>query len=414
QLPRTQIMSEADRDVLRPEIDKLVANGAWTHTGAALTEALNQVYSRPDKQRPAAIILLTDGHEDVKGIKNPIRIPDAISLIRDQDVPYVFYVSLGTDVDRQLQRFLDRIKNEAQDQSRADTFKDPRAEKLPQEADEIRKKVYNRPPPPPPPPPPFKLTVEPDDLNLGNIEPASSRNPYPIRVSSTRRTNLTLSIMGVPPGHVIEGLPDTLEVGPERIEKIDLKVRLGEDAREGSERYTLRIVPDFDQIPREIPIAVTVSWTNSGRVRYFLSKHRYWLLLLLLLLLLCAYFFKKWFFDDMTPLEVIRSWFESGRPRRRTAVLDTPEGVIRLDRPLTLGEGGANLRTSPATIDIRPEGGAHYLAVRKGSVTLVDETGLSETVLEPHEERRLMHKQRLKIPGYHKLSVYLNAARRRR
>jgi len=419
--PRRQIRSASDRNVIGPLINDLVASGARTHTGAALADALNDVYSRQDKGRPAAIILLTDGHEDVTGIKNPIRIPEVIELIRDQDVPYVFYVSLGTELDPQLLRFLDRINKKAP--GRGKSFDNPGPTGLPQVADEIRKAIINA-------RPAFELDIQPKILDLRSIRPGGEGGPFTIDFGSKVPAKLDLALINVPPGHFIEGIPDTLDVGPERIQRVQFTVKLGEGASEGIQSYKLRIVPpaELDPTPRDIQIDVNVRWTMMEGAGYWVSTgaawiwyhvtavaawladHWLWLLLIILIILILVYFFRRWYIHGEYPWETIRPF----PPRRIPAILHTPEKDISLTQSsVTLGEGGSYLKKSTAKINIHREGERHRLIVEKESVVFTGDLENSEITLNSGESRKLEHNDRLIMPGYRGSLVYLNSSRRR-
>lgn len=168
-LPKS-LTSRVDREALLALINRLTALGPWTHTGAALTDALNQVYSRSDENRPAAIILLTDGHEDVRGVRDPIRIPDAIRIIRDEHVPYVFYVSLGTTPDPRIREFLDRINQKAA--GHGVVFDDPGASHLPKIVAGIRDRVG------------APIQIAPTAVRLGAIRPGTAPHEFSVDVLS--------------------------------------------------------------------------------------------------------------------------------------------------------------------------------------------------------------------------------------
>jgi hypothetical protein len=398
---KMQIQSDSDRNAIGPLINALDARGARTHTGAALTDALTEVYSRRDKGRPTAIILLTDGHEDVKGIPNPIRIPDAVNLIRDQDVPYVFYVSLGTTPDPQLSNFLDRINKKAGDHGK--TFNDPVAKNLLETAKLIRGEMERT---------RFKLKIQPGNLELPRLHPGGGGGPYTIEISSSSPAELRLATFNLPPEYFIEGLPETLNVGPEKIQRVQFNVKVGAGAREGIHDYIIRITPprEIDPNPRDIQVRANVHWSRLELGGLWLYDHWVWLLLLLLIILMLVYFSLRWYIYSEDPWEVISSF----ATRKSPAVLHTPEGRISLAQPVvTLGEGGSKLRNSTAKINIRREGNRHRLIVEKGSVEFMDKLGRHKFTLENERERKLEHNDRLVIPGYQGSLVYLNSSRRR-
>jgi von Willebrand factor type A domain len=406
-LLKLQIQNDADRNRVGSLVDGLTARGAWTQTGAALTDALNEVYARGDNERPAAIILLSDGHEDVKGIKNPIRIPAAINLIRDKDVPYVFYVSLGATPDPQLQIFLDRINEKAPDHSLA--FNDPRATRLLVEAEKIRTIMRGQ---------RLDLRISPQHLDLGQIPPGGQGGPYSIDISSNKPVTLSLRLMNVAPDHYIEGLPDTLTVEPERVQRVTFTLRLSEGASQSVENYTLRFAPGgLATSPRDVPVKVDVrrSWWEGllhglAIVAGWALNHWLILLLIILVLGLAAYLAWKWYSEGSTALDIIRTIIWGNGP---PAILTSPEGEIRLNQPLvTLGGDGAKLRDSPASVEIHREGIYHIVKVRQGSVVLIDQLGLSEVRLESGDMQKLKHNDQLMMPGYQSRLKYLNSSRK--
>ena len=222
------LRSTSDREAVAREINKLVARGAWTHTGATRSkDGLSEVYSRSDKNRPAAIILLSDGHEDVRGIQNPIRIPDAIRLIQDENVPYVFYVSLGATPDPQLQQFLAAINQKAAaiDKKRpthAFSFNDPGAQGLLENAKKIREAVTALRVSP--------IDINPQSLGLGLIPPGGNGESSGVEFLCPVPATLRLEMLEVPADVKVEGIPDTLTCGPGQWERVHFIARLGRGA----------------------------------------------------------------------------------------------------------------------------------------------------------------------------------------
>jgi hypothetical protein len=405
---KVQIRGDSDRNQVGPVIDDLIAKGAWTHTGEALAKALNEVYSRQDNKRPAAIILLTDGHEDVRGIKNPTRIPDAVKLISDEYVPYVFYVSLGTTADPELLRAVDLINRKKP--GRGQVVDDPGAKDLPDEIRRIREDVKPILP---------DIKINRNTLDLGRIRPGGQGGPYSFDISSDKAATVRLMLMNVPAGHYIEGLPDTVDVSQERVQQVTFNVRVSDDATEGVQNYTLRVVllPEPDPNPKEVPITLDVHTSSFEQVVHALKSsvgwvidHLLWILLILALILLALYFFRQWYFEDRYPWEIIIRLLGGDKPS--PAILHTPEGNIALSSAiLTLGDGASKLPSSPATIEIQREGADHILKVLKGIITFTDPLG-SDEHLKAGDIRKLKHNDCLMMPGYHSLLRYLNSSRK--
>ena len=132
------------RTDLHAIVAALEAEGNRTHLGAAIAEGLKRAASLPkDPQRRQAIVLFTDGKEDVRDIENPTRI-DA-NLARGNDA-YIYFVSMG-EHEPQLDAFDAATP-------RTTVMKVPTAEAIREVATNIRATIPKPPPPPPPPPPP--------------------------------------------------------------------------------------------------------------------------------------------------------------------------------------------------------------------------------------------------------------------
>lgn len=145
----------ASPDDLYRAILLLEANGKRTHLGAAIAKGLERAASlraTPDPTRTRAVVLFTDGREDVKGIENAVRIDASLDRVDDT---FVFFVSMG-DHESQLDDFAAKTK-------RTTVLKAPTADAIRNVVREIRTKI-----PPPPPPPPIE---KPKPLPLPVVEP---------------------------------------------------------------------------------------------------------------------------------------------------------------------------------------------------------------------------------------------------
>lgn len=145
------------RTDLKTIVDSLAAEGSRTHLGAAISKGLERSASLPrDPTRSRAVVLFTDGKEDVKGIENPTPIDANIAGVGDA---FVYFVSMG-EHEPQLDAF-------ASATPRTTVLKAPTVEAIRDVARRIRatippppappeepKVVPKREPPPPPPPPP--------------------------------------------------------------------------------------------------------------------------------------------------------------------------------------------------------------------------------------------------------------------
>jgi hypothetical protein len=141
-------MVTPSRDDLYRVILLLDAQGNRTHLGAAIAQGLGRAEDlrrdHPDATRRQVVVLLTDGTEDVRGIRNPVPIEANVQRAGET---FVFFVSMG-DHEPQLDAFAARAKH-------ATVLKAPTAEAIRNVAREIRTKIAPKPVPPPrrePPP----------------------------------------------------------------------------------------------------------------------------------------------------------------------------------------------------------------------------------------------------------------------
>ncbi|HEX8253484.1 MAG TPA: vWA domain-containing protein [Thermoanaerobaculia bacterium] len=157
--PHSTTAIDGNRNDLFQIVDALEANGNRTHLGAAIERGLErseelQERTAADKNRVRAIVLFTDGKEDVRGIDNPVPIASNVERVSKSN-PYVFFVSMK-EHEPQLRAF-----------STAQLIEATRSEEIRNVAERIRTVVTKptSPPPqpvvnttttPPPPPPPVE------------------------------------------------------------------------------------------------------------------------------------------------------------------------------------------------------------------------------------------------------------------
>lgn len=158
----TVTMYAFDRDVREIEaartnparaILELEADGNRTHLGAAIAKGLERAESlraHADSTRTRAVVLFTDGREDVRGIENPVTIMANVDRVGDT---FLYFVSMG-EHELQLDAF-------AAATERTTVLKAPTAEKIRNVAREIRATIPRQEQPPvvettPPPPPPVE------------------------------------------------------------------------------------------------------------------------------------------------------------------------------------------------------------------------------------------------------------------
>jgi hypothetical protein len=423
-IPKT-MRSHSDREAVVQLINGLMARGPWTQTGLALKDALNEVYSRSDKNRPAAIILFTDGREDVRGIRNPVRIPDAIRLIRDRDIPYVFYVSLGTEPDPGLKKFLDEINTKAFAENKKARphgllFDDPGAAHLAEEARRIRDTIEGL--------RWLSLGLEPKALDLGRMRPGGPAREGSVELWSPLPTTVRLELLEIPADYNIEGIPDTLTCGPEQWNRAQFSVSVADTADRGPHSFKLRVEPieppvGLDPTPQYVNISLVVRQTLWGSflklIRLsaaWIARHWWILLLLIILILLVVYFLWRWYIYDETPVDIVRRVLARWQPPA-PAILRTPDGEIRLQQSIKLGAEGSVLKRSSATVAIHRVGNDYILRVEKGTVVVIDPSGLFKSSIGVgNDELKLKNKMQMMMPGYSSPVMYVNnssAVRRR-
>jgi len=171
-----RINGEFEKTRLINTVTALQSPGNRTYTGQALHDALEQANAlknaRDARDRRVAIVLFTDGKEDVRGIPNPIRISS--NLVPSEDAPFVFYVSLGANEhDQELENFVRGLG------SRGQVFRDPQGTNLAAEANNIRATLES-----PVPPKEANLRVTPQNLDFGQIEPGDKSKTQAIMIHS--------------------------------------------------------------------------------------------------------------------------------------------------------------------------------------------------------------------------------------
>jgi hypothetical protein len=139
------------RDDLRTIVDGLTPNGDRTHLGKAIEQGLERAgASAKDPTRVRAVVLFTDGKEDVRGIRDPVPISSNVDRVGDS---FVFFVSMGDEHETQLDDF-------ARATSHASVMRAPTPDAIRDVAQRIRATLPDTKPPtivePTPPPPPPK------------------------------------------------------------------------------------------------------------------------------------------------------------------------------------------------------------------------------------------------------------------
>lgn len=123
-------------------VDRLQATGNRTHLGLAISTGLDRAVH---EGRTRAVVLFTDGKEDVRGIDNPVSIPSNIERALKSGAS-MFFVSMG-EHEPELRNFPNAHFIEATN-----------SELIRKVAYDVREKIAPDPPPPPPPQPPVRIT----------------------------------------------------------------------------------------------------------------------------------------------------------------------------------------------------------------------------------------------------------------
>jgi hypothetical protein len=223
---RTSTSVGADRSDLHAIIEGLAPEGNRTHLGAAIEAGL----ARPPSVAPrtSAIVLFTDGKEDIRGIRNPVPIPTDIADDLRRNNSHIFFVSMGEHEDRlrNLGRFI-----EAND-----------AATIREMASRIRREIAPEPPPPPP-----RVTVVTKSLDFGELAPGTTTPPRDVTITSDKPTTVTITLapvagIAMPPREVRIANSAT----------VPLQLAIAEDIAPGAQQLTLRIGTDA------IPATLTV------------------------------------------------------------------------------------------------------------------------------------------------------------
>jgi hypothetical protein len=197
----------ANRDDLYTIIDELRATGDRTHLGAAIAKGLDRVVADPN--RTPAIVLFTDGKEDVRGIPNPTPIDANVTRAKTLK-PWMFFVSMD-EHEEKLREFTGARFIEAND-----------AAAIRKIARDIRKTIEDA--------KPAILTISPAALNFGE-----SRERI-LTIASDKRVRLSVTASGVamqPHENVI--------VNPGTPVRLPLKLSIPKDAAPGTKSFRIDI-----------------------------------------------------------------------------------------------------------------------------------------------------------------------------
>jgi hypothetical protein len=366
--PRT-LATEPDLKQFVRQIDGLQALGQWTHTGAALRDGLGEAFGRPvspgQEARPVAIVLFTDGLEDLRGIPPPERVPvsSAVRLIRDDRVPYVFYVSLGTMPDPALMQFLDGINGRAA--GHGVLFDGPGGQGLSAAVAEMRRRIVK----------PEPLKIDPGALSLGRVYRGGASDAY-IDILSPVEATVTVRSDGAPYVHTLTLEPaGNVRVGPNQWRRIRVQLDVAADATLREAVYSLTVTPlnppgELRPESREIPLKIEVTRSPWMPIRIGA--------LLLVALLLLAYFLFQWLVLGVRPGDTPLVRLLAGRRRSAQnwqplpAMLEAREGgwTVPLAAPEVVVDAAAasGLVDVAARVRLRSVGNVHEVTVIDGPV----------------------------------------------
>jgi hypothetical protein len=370
-LSRRILATGPDLENFARQIGELQALGQWTHTGAALRDGLGEVYARAvpqgQKPRPVAIVLFTDGREDLRGIPpaQRVAVSSAIRLVRDDRVPYVFYVSLGTTPDPALMGFLDGLNGVAA--GHGVLFSGPGGQGLSQAVEQMRVLVEE----------PEPLVIRPGAIDLGKVYLGGSSDAGYIDILSPAEATVTVRSVAAPYGHTLTFDPaGEVAVSPDRTTRIRVLLDVDGNATTEHAVYSLTVTPVNPPprlLPEEREIPIQVEVTRSPWMRILL------LALLLLALLLAAYLLHSWLVLGVRPGGTpLVGFFARGRGDRSQdgqslpAVLEARDGgwTIPLGAPEVVldATSASGLVDVAARVRLRSMGNAHEVTVIDGPV----------------------------------------------
>jgi hypothetical protein len=221
---RTEFPVRGNRERLLNTINTLKAEGNRTYLGGAIAEGLGyagKLRKKADKNRTQAVVLFTDGKEDVRGIPDPIPIPSNIPNVGDS---YVFFVSMG-----EHEPLLDEF-------SQATTHTMVMRETTPQGIRRVVDRIRANIAPEPPPPPPLKISIAPQVVEFGNADTDEMTDAREITISSNRPTSVTLFLGNA---HGITLASESNVAVSTKPVTVPVQLHIAEDAKPGLQQLTL-------------------------------------------------------------------------------------------------------------------------------------------------------------------------------
>lgn len=205
------------REDLHAIIAGLEANGDRTHLGGAIAAGLTRAGSlreKSDATRVRAVVLFTDGKEDVRGIADPIPISSNLEKVADT---FVFFVSMGEHEPK-----LDQFAGETQ---RTSVLKAPTRAAIARVAQEIRAKL-------PASPPPLVITLAPTTLDFGEVRRGKQTPERELTIGANRPARVAVTL-----GNAEGVTMKAIEVDAPAT--IRLRLAVGDDAPPGPQRLTI-------------------------------------------------------------------------------------------------------------------------------------------------------------------------------
>jgi hypothetical protein len=224
QLRVSMDVGKHNRAQLSRIVDELRADGSRTHLGAAIAKGLEHAESlqqQNDPSRERAIVLFTDGKEDVRGIRDPVTIPSTVQ--RAQKIrPWIFFVSLG-EHEPQLDAF-------ASETERTKVLKPRDAEAIRAATLQIRTILA-----------PAEVSISPKTIRFGALHAGETSEERELTITSDKQTIVSVALEGSP--GVTMPRRDNITVSSVPV-RIPLRVSIAKDADPGARALRLRAGDD--------------------------------------------------------------------------------------------------------------------------------------------------------------------------
>jgi len=254
-----------DREELYDTIRQLQAEGNRTHLGLAIAKGLERsealMQRDADATRARAIVLFTDGKEDVKGIANPVPIPANVARTLASK-PWIFFVSMG-EHEAQLDDF-------AAAAARTQVLKAPDTAAIRAVAGQIRKLV--RVPVPAPRTP--RVQVTPATIDFGKLKQGATSEERDLTITSDRPVRLSASLEEA--AGVSMAPQDNVAVDPAAPARLKIRLTVADDGPPGERRLMVRVgekraVSALVSVYRPSPLIRAAKWAAAVLVFLLLA-----------------------------------------------------------------------------------------------------------------------------------------------